>query len=87
MLWTFGGGDVIMNVVMSECCPLDWKGSLLVLLHKDGYVEQVGNYRGSVCKSIGKRLGRFVKDRILTEVQGGFRSDWECYLVGAGRCM
>ena len=38
---------LMMNVVMkSECCPLDWKRSLLVTLHKDGDVEQVGDYRG-----------------------------------------
>ena len=35
-----------MLVMKSECCPLDWKRSLLVPLHKGGDVEQVGNYRG-----------------------------------------
>ena len=25
-----------------ECCPLDWKRSLLVALHKDADVELVG---------------------------------------------
>ena len=51
----YGGGRLVkvmllmMNVVMkSDCCPLDWKRSLLVPLHKDGDVEQVGNYRGIV---------------------------------------
>ena len=40
---------LLMNVVMkNECCPLDWKKSLLVPVHEDGDVEQVhvGNYRG-----------------------------------------
>ena len=73
----------MMNVVMkSECCPLDWKRSLLVPFHKDGDVEQVGNYRWlirlycseGVCKIIGEAVGKFAKDRILTEAQGGFRS-------------
>ena len=41
-----------MNVVMkSECCPLGWKRSLLVPLHKDSDVEQVGNYRGDCIRS------------------------------------
>ena len=31
-------------VMKSECCPLNWKISLLVPGHKDGDVEQVGNY-------------------------------------------
>ena len=34
--------SLMMNVVMkSECCPLDWKRSLLVPVHKDSDVEQV----------------------------------------------
>ena len=38
---------LMMNVVVkSECCPLGWKRSRLVPLHKDGDVEQVVNYRG-----------------------------------------
>ena len=41
---------LMMNVVMkSEYCLLDWKRSLLVPLHKDGDVEQVGNYKGKIC--------------------------------------
>ena len=86
----YGGGQLVevmllmMNVVInSECYPLDWKRSLLVSLHKDGDVEQVGNYRGialgySVVKVYVRvlvwRLGRFAEDRILIEVQGGSRS-------------
>ena len=60
---------LVMNMVMkSECCLLDWKKSLLVPLHKDGDVEQVGNYRRialgcSVAKVfvrvLARRLGRF----------------------------
>ena len=78
----------MVNMVMkSECCPLDRKRSLLVLLHKDGAVEQVGNYRGitlgcSVVKVfvrvLAKKLGRFPENRILTEAQGGFGSGWRC---------
>ncbi len=30
-------------MIKSECCPLDWKRRLLVPLHKDGDVEQVGD--------------------------------------------
>ena len=90
----YGGGWLVevmllmMNMVMkSECCPLDWKTSLLVPLHKDGDVEQVDNYRViALGCSVGKvfvrvlvwRLGRFAEDRILTEVQGGFRSGRRC---------
>ena len=36
-----------------------------------------------------RRLGRFVEDRILTEMQGGFR-EWLAMsgsVVGAERCM
>ena len=36
----------VMLQVMSECCLLNWKRSLLVHLHNDSDVEQVGNYRG-----------------------------------------
>ena len=37
---------LMMNVLMkSECSLLNWKRSLLVSLHKDGDVRQVGNYR------------------------------------------
>ena len=73
-----------MNVMMkSECCPLGWKRSLLVPLHKDGDVEQVGNYRripsgcsvGRVFVRVLSRLGRFAENRILTEAQGGLGSD------------
>ena len=54
----------------------------MVSLHKDGDVEQVGNYRITLGCSVVKvfvrvlarRLGRFTEDRILTEAQGGFRS-------------
>ena len=75
--WTFGGGDVADdNVVMkSECCPLDWKRSLLVPFHKDGDVEGVRNYRGIVLgfsevKVFVRVLARrFAEDRILTEAQ------------------
>ena len=59
---------LMMNVVMkSECCPFDWKRSLLVPIHKNGDVEQVGNYRGivlgcnvveGVSKSIGEEVGK-----------------------------
>ena len=75
----------MINVVMkSEYCLLDWKRSCL---HKDGDVEQVGNYRGialgcSVVKVFvsvfARRLERFAEDRILTEMQGGFRSGRRC---------
>ena len=74
-------------VMKSECCPLDRKRSLLVLLHKDGDVEQVGNYRGvalgcSVVKVfvrvLAKKLGRFAENRILTGAQGVFGSGWRC---------
>ena len=35
---------LMMNMVMkSKCHPLDWKKSLLVLLHRVGDVEQVDN--------------------------------------------
>ena len=77
-----GGGWVVevvllmMNVVMkSECCPLDWKRSLLVPLHKDSDVELVDNYKQialgcSVVKVfvrvLTRRLGRFAEDRVLT---------------------
>ena len=63
--WTVVGVILLMmNVVMkSECCPLDWKSSLLVPLHKDGDVEHVGNYRGnalgcSVVKVLVRVLGK-----------------------------
>ena len=54
---------LMMNVMKSECCLLDWKRSLVVLLHKDCEVEQVGNYRGialgcSVMKVSVRVLGR-----------------------------
>ena len=74
----YGGGRLVevkllmVNVVMkNECCPLDWKRSLLVPLHKDGDVEQVGNYRGitlgcSVVKVfvrvLARRLARFAEE-------------------------
>ena len=80
----YGGGWLVgvMLLMMSECCPLDWKRSLLVPLPKDD-VEQVGNYRGitlgcSVVKVLARRLGGFAEDRILTEVQGRFRSGRRC---------
>ena len=91
---------LIVNVVMkSEYSLLGWKGSLLVPLHKNGDVEQVGNYRRipSGCsvgrvfvKVLARRLERFAKDRISTEaqVQGWFRSD-RCsdeWLVLRGVC-
>ena len=76
---------LMMNMVMkSECCPLDWKRSLLAPLHKDGDVEQVGNYRvialgccvGKVLvRVLERRLERFAEDRILTEAQGGVVGD------------
>ena len=72
---------LMMNALMkSECCPLDWKGSLLVPLHKEGDVEHVGNYREialgcNVAKVfvriLVRMLERFAEDRILTDVQGG----------------
>ena len=74
----YGGGWLVevmllmMNVVMkSECCPLDWKRSLLVSLHKDGNMEQVGNYRGTALgcsvvkvfvRLLVRRLGRFTEN-------------------------
>ena len=77
----YGGGWLVvvmllmMNVVMkSECSPLDWKRSLLVPLHKDSGVKQVGNYRRialgcSVVKVfmrvLARKLERFAED--LTE--------------------
>ena len=42
----YGGGRlvaVVFLVMKSECCPLDWKRSLLVPRHKDGDVGQVVN--------------------------------------------
>ena len=40
---------LMMDMVMkSECCLLDLKRSLLVLLHKDGFLDKVGDYRGVV---------------------------------------
>ena len=40
--WKFGGGDVANEECgdTSEWCPLDWKRSLLVPLHKDGDMDQ-----------------------------------------------
>ena len=102
----YGGGHLmevmllVMNVVMKrECFLLDWKRSLLVVLHKDGDVEQVGNYRGIalgcnvvklLVRVLARRLKRFAKDRILTEVQGGFKSGRRCsdqWLVLRGVCQ
>ena len=45
----YGGGrlvEVMLLVMKSACCRLDWKRSLLVTLHNDGNVEQIGDYRG-----------------------------------------
>ena len=72
-----GGGDVADDECgdEEECCPLDWKRSLVLPLHKDGNVEQVGNYRGIVlgysvvkvlARVLARRLGRFAEVRILT---------------------
>ena len=48
----YGGGRLVevmlqmMNLVLrNESCTADWKNSLLMLLHKDGDSEKVGNYR------------------------------------------
>ena len=78
----YGGGRLVevmqwvINLVLSETCPADWKRSLLVPLHKDSDSEKVGNYRGIALgysvekvfmKVMARRLGRFAEDRILTE--------------------
>ena len=57
----------VMNLVLrSESSPADWKRSLLVLLHKDGDNEEVGNYRriafgcsvAKVYESDGEEVGK-----------------------------
>ena len=46
----------VMNLVMSESCPADWKRSLLVSLHKDGDNEEVGKYREIALGCNGKGI-------------------------------
>ena len=60
-------------------------------------MEQVGDYRAIVLgcsvvkmsERIGEEVGRFAKDMILTEAQGGLKSNRRCldqWLVLRGVC-
>ena len=74
-------------VVQQACCPKDWRRSYIVPLYKDGDPETASNYRGIalgscvakvLAKLLSRRLGIFAEEEILTEAQGGFRSERRC---------
>ena len=71
-------------VVQQACCLKDCRRSYIVPRYKDGNPETVSNYRGialgscaakALAKLLSRRLGTFAEEEILTEPQGGFRSE------------
>ena len=69
-----------------------------MLLYKDGDREKASNYRGIalgscvvkvLAKLLSRRLSTFTEEEILTEAQGGFRSERRCadqILILRGGC-
>ena len=79
--------DVFNVVVDVSRVPLEWMRSFIVPLFKTGDPQTPGNYRGIALGScvakvlarvLGREVGMFAEECILTEEQGGFRATRRC---------
>lgn len=74
--------DLFNEIIETESIPQDWTKSTIILLHKKGDKEEIGNYRPiSLMSNIYKVFSKIILSRIATVLdenqpreQAGFRS-------------
>lgn len=76
--------DLFNEIIETEIIPQDWTKSTIILLHKKGDKEEIGNYRPiSLMSNIYKVFSKIILSRIATVLdenqpreQAGFRSQY-----------